>query len=76
MRTAYIGQHNAKHQFPMIKVGLSNSIKKTGRTSQRDKKKAEQDRQHLQSAIGEAFGCVLLSFPENRLFHSTDFKAF
>lgn len=58
----------------MIKVILlNNSTMEIGRISPRDKKKAEQDRQYSQSATGEAFGCVLLSFPENRLFHSTDF---
>lgn len=57
----------------MIKVILlNNSIIEIGRISPREKKKGEQDRQHSQSATGEAFGCVLLSFPENRLFHSID----
>lgn len=57
----------------MIKVILlNNSIIEIGRISPREKKKGEQDRQRSQSAIGEAFGCVLLSFPENRLFHSID----
>lgn len=58
----------------MIKVILLNSsIMEIGRFFPRDKKKAEQDRRYSQSATGKAFGWVLLSFPESRLFHRMDF---